>query len=161
VVNRCFLPVIGSTTRTSECHPARQKACTQISAGGSAGGSSSLPLPTAPSGWRRRSISSTDRQARSGTGNGCAPQPSHWSAPPESCRSHTSSSGGVGSPDPTPRLGSGRSGPLDLLLAAGSGRTVSLISSLIHVRVLGSITVYHRSLSRVNRQSWSVMDGHP
>ncbi len=31
-----------------------------------------------------------------------------WSAPPESCRSHTSSLGGVGSPDSTPRLISGR-----------------------------------------------------
>jgi hypothetical protein len=43
-------------------------------------------------------------------GNGCGPQPSHSSAPRESYRSHTSSSGDVGSPDPTPRHGSGRSG---------------------------------------------------
>jgi hypothetical protein len=35
-------------------------------------------------------------------GNVCGRQPSHSSAPPGSCRSRTSSSGGVGSPDPTP-----------------------------------------------------------
>ena len=58
---------------------------------------------------RRRSISSADRQARSGAGNRCGPQSWHWSAPPESCRTRTSSSGNVGSHDPTPRLRSGRS----------------------------------------------------
>jgi hypothetical protein len=61
----------------------------------------------------------------------------------------------------TPRLGSGRSGPLGWDLATGTGRTVSLISSLIHVRVPASITVYYRALNRVNRPSWSVLDGHP
>jgi len=37
--------------------------------------SSPQPLPTAPSGLRRSSTSSADRQARSGAGNGCGPQP--------------------------------------------------------------------------------------
>ena len=47
--------------------------------------------------------------ARSGARNGCGPRPSRSSTPPESCRSPTSPSGGAGSPDPTPRLQSGRS----------------------------------------------------
>ena len=41
--------------------------------------------------------------------------------------------------------------PLGPALANGDGRTVSLISSLIHVRVPTSTTVYCSALSRVNR----------
>jgi hypothetical protein len=46
-------------------------------------------------------------------------------------------------------------------LAAGSRQTFSLIPSLIHVRVPGSITVCCWSLSRVYRPAWPVLDGHP
>ena len=56
---------------------------------------------------------------------------------------------------------SGRSGRLDLPIATGDEQVVSLISSLIHVRVPASMTVYYRALSRVNRPPWSVLDGHP
>ena len=40
-------------------------------------------------------------------------------------------------------------------------RPVSLILSLIHVRVPASITGYYWALSRVCRPSWPVLDGHP
>ncbi len=62
---------------------------------------------------------------------------------------------------PDSRLGSGRSGHSDLRRGTVTRRTVSLISSLIHVRVPGSITVYYRALSWVYGPSWSVLDGHP
>jgi hypothetical protein len=45
-------------------------------------------------------------------------------------------------------------------LPQGDQRTVSLILSLIHVRVPASITVYHRALSRLIDQhgrSWTVI----
>jgi DNA-directed RNA polymerase specialized sigma24 family protein len=38
---------------------------------------------------------------------------------------------------------------------------LSLISSLIHVRVPASITVYYPALSRSYRRAWSALDGHP
>jgi hypothetical protein len=46
-------------------------------------------------------------------------------------------------------------------LATGDGQAVSLIPSLIHVRIPASITVYDRVLSRVYTPAWSVLDGHP
>ena len=102
-VQRPRLPV--SSTRRMSCPDDGGV----ISASEPADCSSPLPLPTVPSGLRRSSISSADRQARSGARNGCGLQPSRSSALPESCRSRTSSSGGVGSPDSTPCPGSGRS----------------------------------------------------
>jgi hypothetical protein len=60
----------------------------------------------------------------------------------------------------TPRLGSERSSRLDWL-AAAAGRAVSLILSLIHVRVPASITVYYRAQTRVYGPSWLVLDRHP
>jgi len=50
---------------------------------------------------------------------------------------------------------------LDRLRPTVAGRPVSLILSLIHVRVSGSITVYYRALSRIYRPSWSVLDCDP
>ena len=47
------------------------------------------------------------------------------------------------------------------LPAHPNGRAVSLIPSLIHVRVPGSITVYDRALSRVDGPAWPVLDNHP
>jgi hypothetical protein len=41
---------------------------------------------------------------------GVGPERPHTSVPRECCRCHTSSSGGVGGPDPTPRLKGERSG---------------------------------------------------
>jgi hypothetical protein len=60
-----------------------------------------------------------------------------------------------------PRSGSGRSGRSDLPRGTVTMRMVSLISSLIHVRVPAYITVYSCSLSRIDRPSWSVLDSHP
>jgi hypothetical protein len=62
-------------------------------------------------------------------------------------------------PGLTPRLRGGRSGLLDLPLAAGDRTSASLIPSLIHVRIPTSITVYHRTLNRLIHQlgrSWTV-----
>ena len=70
-----------------------------ISANALACCSSLRRLPTVHSGLRRLSTSSAGRQARSGAGRGCGRQPRHWSAPPESCQSRTSSSGSVASPE--------------------------------------------------------------
>jgi hypothetical protein len=50
---------------------------------------------------------------------------------------------------------------LDRSFARGGRAAVSLISSLIHVRVPTSITGYHRVLNRVYRPTWPVLDGHP
>lgn len=61
----------------------------------------------------------------------------------------------------TPRSEDGRSDRPDLPLVAGAGRTVSLISSLIHVRVPASITVYYRALNWVYTPAWPVLDDHP
>ena len=65
------------------------------------------------------------------------------------------------SPGPASRLGSGRSGRYSCLRPPATGRTVSLISSLIHIRVPTSITGYHRALSSVYRPAWSILDGDP
>lgn len=51
--------------------------------------------------------------------------------------------------------------PSGLALATSAGRAVSLISSLVYVRVPASITVHYRALSRVDGPSWSVLNGHP
>jgi hypothetical protein len=61
----------------------------------------------------------------------------------------------------TPRLRNGRSGRSDLPHGTMTKRMVSLISSLIHVRVPAYITVHYCSLSRIDRPSWSVLYGHP
>jgi len=53
--------------------------------------------------------------------------------------------------DPAPRPRSGRSDRWDLPLATCDQPTVSLISSLIHVRVPTSITVYYHAPSWLNR----------
>ena len=49
---------------------------------------------------------------------GCGRQPWHWSAPPESCQSHTSSSGSVASPEGRARLSYEQAA--DLSLGAGN-----------------------------------------
>jgi hypothetical protein len=59
------------------------------------------------------------------------------------------------------RLKGGRSGRLGQPLATGDRTAVSLILSLIHVRIPTSITVYYPPLSRLNRPAWPVLDGHP
>jgi hypothetical protein len=61
----------------------------------------------------------------------------------------------------TSRFEDGASGRPDLPFATVTGRTVSLISSLIHVRVTESTTVYYRALSRIYRPAWPVLHGHP
>ena len=58
---------------------------------------------------------------------------------------------------PAKSPGGRRSGRLNLPLTTGDGRTVSLILSLIHVRVPASITVYFRALSRVYRPSLALV----
>src|SRR5262249_39934476 len=56
---------------------------------------------------------------------------------------------------------SGRSARLDPPLPIRDRTAVSLIPSLIHVRVPTFITVSHRTLGRLNRPSWSALDSHP
>jgi hypothetical protein len=52
-------------------------------------------------------------------------------------------------------------GSLTLTLAAVTARSVSLISSLIHVRTHTVITGCHWALSRSDRSTWSIRDGDP
>jgi hypothetical protein len=63
--------------------------------------SSPRPSPKASSRLPRSSTSSVGQPARSEAGSGCGPRWWPWSAPPGSCRSRTSWSGG-GSLDPSP-----------------------------------------------------------
>jgi hypothetical protein len=93
----------------------------------------------------------------------CGRMPSQSSVPLESRRPPTSASDSGDSPDPTPTPNprSGRSGRLDLPPAQVTRTTFSLILSLIYVRLPGSITVYYRSLSRLNTSVWPVLDGRP
>ena len=51
--------------------------------------------------------------------------------------------------------------PSRLALASGAEQAVSLIPSLIHVRLSGSITVYYWILSWVYTPAWPVMDCRP
>ena len=69
-------------------------------------------------------------------------------------------SGDVGSPGPTPAP-EAEGHVVWTCLRTSDGTAVSLISSLIHVRIPGSITVRCRALSRLNRPAWPVVDGLP
>ena len=103
------------------------------------------------------------RQARPLGRRWCGRMPSQSSVPLESRRPPTSASDSGDSPDPTPTPNprSGRSGRLDLPPAQVTRTTFSLILSLIYVRLPGSITVYYRSLSRLDTSVWPVLDGRP
>jgi hypothetical protein len=48
-----------------------------------------------------------------------------------------------------------------IALAKGKRIMVSLIFSLIHVRIPTSTTVYCQALSRLNKRVWSTLDGQP